>query len=84
MELELKSLKRIEGALFCYCSCGDQATLLAEIGQIQMPHGSFFDVCDLDDCLERAFYLAQRRIDNFKRDRKQINEEEDYECSKQA
>ena len=84
MELELKSTKRIEGALFCNCSCGEPATLLAEIGLIHIPHGSFFDICDEADCLGRAFYLAERRIENYMKHKKQINELQDFEWSKEA
>lgn len=60
--LEEKSRKSLDG--FINCACGRGATELVEIGLMEMPHGSFFDICNDMDCLERAFETAERRYLN--------------------
>lgn len=62
IELEQKSKKRLDG--FIGCTCGQPATELIEIGVVGVPHGSFFDVCPSQECLESAFEIAAERILN--------------------
>ena len=63
MELELKSQKDTDGYISCYC--GEPATLLVELGPIRNEHGSFFDICNKDECLDKAFEVCAQRILDF-------------------
>jgi len=64
MELELKSQQNIDG--FTQCICLDPATLLVELGPIEADHGRFFDICEKDQCLDKAFEICIERIVSFK------------------
>ena len=82
MELELKSMREVDGWVSCFC--GPAATMLAETGEFNADHGSFFDICNADECLEMAFDVAIERINSYKKHKSDYIQEEKYDWSKIA
>lgn len=64
MELELKSQQDTDGYMSCFC--GKPAIILVELGEVHAKHGSFFDICNDDVCLDKAFEICAQRIMSFK------------------